>query len=89
LPWPPDWPEAGDEIGAQNFEPFAREALARYAAVSAVRIERGLERGRAIIAFPRSLYLLARLTRILPARLVDKVMARFHVNVPVTQERIQ
>jgi short-subunit dehydrogenase len=56
---------------------------------AAVRIERGLERGRAIIAFPRSLYLLARLTRILPARLVDKVMARFQVNVPVTQERIQ
>jgi short-subunit dehydrogenase len=56
---------------------------------AAVRIERGLERGRAIIAFPRSLYLLARLSRILPARLVDKVMARFQVNVPVTQERIQ
>jgi acyl dehydratase len=31
---PPDWPEAGDEIRAQNFGPFAREALARYAAVS-------------------------------------------------------
>lgn len=56
---------------------------------AAVRIERGLERGRAVIAFPRSLYLLARLSRILPARLVDKVMARFQVNVPVTHERIQ
>jgi acyl dehydratase len=33
-PAPPDWPEAGDEIGAQNFGPFAREVLARYAAVS-------------------------------------------------------
>jgi len=31
---PPDWPRAGDEIGAQNFGPFAQEALARYAAVS-------------------------------------------------------
>jgi acyl dehydratase len=33
-PVPPDWPKAGDEIRAQNFGPFAREALARYAAVS-------------------------------------------------------
>ena len=33
-PAPPDWPRAGDEIRAQNFGPFAREALARYAAVS-------------------------------------------------------
>ncbi len=31
---PPDWPEAGDEIRAQNFGPFMREALVRYAAVS-------------------------------------------------------
>ena len=54
---------------------------------AAILIQRGLERGRAIIAFPRSLYLVARLARILPARLVDKVMARFQVNVPETQER--
>ena len=33
-PAPPDWPKAGDEIGAQDFGPFAREVLARYAAVS-------------------------------------------------------
>ena len=33
-PAPPDWPKAGDEIRAQDFGPFAREALARYAAVS-------------------------------------------------------
>ncbi len=33
-PAPPDWPTAGDEIGAQNFGPFDRDALARYAAVS-------------------------------------------------------
>ncbi|MGH6811323.1 MAG: MaoC family dehydratase [Methylocella sp.] len=33
-PAPPDWPNAGDEIRAQDFGPFAREALARYAAVS-------------------------------------------------------
>ncbi|MGH6834556.1 MAG: SDR family NAD(P)-dependent oxidoreductase [Methylocella sp.] len=56
---------------------------------AAILIQRGLERGRAIIAFPRSLYLLARLARILPARLVDKVVARFQVNVPETQERIR
>ncbi|MGC2223845.1 MAG: MaoC family dehydratase [Methylocella sp.] len=31
---PPDWPKTGDEIRAQNFGPFAREALARYAAIS-------------------------------------------------------
>ena len=33
-PAPPDWPKAGDEISAKDFGPFAREALARYAAVS-------------------------------------------------------
>jgi acyl dehydratase len=33
-PAPPDWPNAGDEIRAQNFGPFAREALAHYAAVT-------------------------------------------------------
>jgi short-subunit dehydrogenase len=56
---------------------------------AAILIQRGLERGSAIIAFPRSLYLAARLARILPARLVDKVMARFKVSVPETQERIR
>jgi len=35
---PPDWPRAGDEIGAQNFGPFAQEALARYAAFPATTI---------------------------------------------------
>ncbi len=33
-PAPPDWPNAGDEIRAQKFGPFDRDALARYAAVS-------------------------------------------------------
>src|ERR1700731_3094149 len=33
-PVPPDWPKAGDEIRAQDFGPYTREALARYAAVS-------------------------------------------------------
>jgi acyl dehydratase len=31
---PPDWPKVGDEIGAQNFGPFDRAALVRYAVVS-------------------------------------------------------
>jgi short-subunit dehydrogenase len=56
---------------------------------AALLIQRGLERGRAVIAFPRSLYLLARVSRILPIRLVDKVMARFRVNIPQTGERIR
>ncbi len=56
---------------------------------AALLIQRGLERGRAVIAFPRSLYLLARVSRILPIRLVDKVMARFRVNIPQTDERIR
>jgi short-subunit dehydrogenase len=55
---------------------------------AAIRIQRGLDRGRAVIAFPRTLYLLARLSKILPIRLVDKVMAQFKVKVPVTRERI-
>jgi len=56
---------------------------------AALLIQRGLERGRAVIAFPRSLYLLARVSRILPIQLVDKVMARFRVNIPQTEERIR
>ena len=56
---------------------------------AAILIQRGLERGSAIITFPRSLYLLARLAHILPTRLVDKVLARIQVSVPETQERIR
>jgi NADP-dependent 3-hydroxy acid dehydrogenase YdfG len=56
---------------------------------AAILIQHGLERGRPIIAFPRSLYLLARFSRILPIWLVDKVMARFKVNIPQTYERIR
>ncbi|MGH6837968.1 MAG: MaoC family dehydratase [Methylocella sp.] len=33
-PAPPDWPRGGDVIRAQEFGPFPRAALARYAAVS-------------------------------------------------------
>jgi short-subunit dehydrogenase len=56
---------------------------------AAIRIQRGLERGKAVIAFPKTLYLLACLSRVLPIWLVDKVMARFMVNIPQTRERIR
>jgi short-subunit dehydrogenase len=56
---------------------------------AALLIRNGLERGRPIVAFPRSLYLLARLSRILPVRLVDGIMARFEVNIPQTRENIR
>jgi short-subunit dehydrogenase len=58
-------------------------------AKAAILIQRGLERGRAVIVFPRSLYLLARVSRVLPIRFVDKLMARFKVNIPQTHERIR
>ncbi|MCI0597944.1 MAG: short-chain dehydrogenase, partial [Beijerinckiaceae bacterium] len=51
-------------------------------------IKRGLDNGKAIIAFPRQLYLLAQFSRILPVRLVDKIMAGIEVNIPQTRERI-
>jgi short-subunit dehydrogenase len=54
---------------------------------AALRIKCGLDRGKAIIAFPWLLYALARLGQHLPARLYDKFMARFEVNMPETQER--
>lgn len=56
-------------------------------AQAAAIIRRGLDRGKAVIAFPWQLYLAARLARSLPVRLVDKIMAQFEVNVPETQER--
>jgi short-subunit dehydrogenase len=57
-------------------------------AEAALLIQRGLERGRPIVAFPRSLYLLARLARLLPVGLVDQVMIRIQVNIPETREGI-
>ncbi len=50
-------------------------------------IRRGLEKGKSVIAFPQLLYLLARIARILPASLVDKIMAGIEVNIPQTRER--
>jgi short-subunit dehydrogenase len=55
---------------------------------AALLIQRGLERGRPIVAFPWPLYFLARLARILPVSLVDQVMARFQVKIPQTREGI-
>ncbi len=52
-------------------------------------IRRGLARGKATIAFPIALYLAARLAHILPARLVDRILAQFDVNVPETKERLR
>jgi short-subunit dehydrogenase len=51
-------------------------------------IRRGLDHGRALIAFPRLLYLGARLISFLPARLVDRVMNRMHVDIQETPERM-
>jgi short-subunit dehydrogenase len=50
-------------------------------------IRRGLDRRRAVIAFPWPLYFLARLARILPVRLVDKILSRIKVRTPKTRER--
>lgn len=58
------------------------------ASQAATRIQKGLQRHKAVIAFPSSLYFAACLSRILPIRLVDKVMARFRVKIPQTHERI-
>jgi len=50
-------------------------------------IKRGLERGRAVIAFPQHMYYAMRFFALLPHGLVDGVMRRFHVDVPESQER--
>jgi short-subunit dehydrogenase len=50
-------------------------------------IRRGLDRRKAVIAFPWPLYLAARLSEILPARLVDKILSRIEVKAPKTRER--
>ncbi|ACB93940.1 SDR family NAD(P)-dependent oxidoreductase [Beijerinckia indica] len=55
---------------------------------AAALIRRGLERGKAIIAFPLPLYWLARFGRLLPPRLYDRIMAGVAAQVPQTQERV-
>ncbi len=59
------------------------------AAQAAKIIRRGLSRGKATIVFPLPLYLVARLARLLPPRLVDRLFAQFDVNVPETRERVR
>ncbi|MGO9674829.1 MAG: SDR family NAD(P)-dependent oxidoreductase [Methylocella sp.] len=51
-------------------------------------IRRGLDRRKAVIAFPWPLYFAARLSQILPARLVDKILSRIEVKAPKTRERV-
>ncbi len=50
-------------------------------------IRRGLDRKRAQVVFPRSLYLGLRLLGLLPARLGDALLGRQDVIVPETQEK--
>jgi short-subunit dehydrogenase len=50
-------------------------------------IQRGLEKSKPVIAFPKLLYLLSRFARILPVRIVDKIMAGIEVTIPQTRER--
>ncbi len=57
-------------------------------AQAAALIKRRLARGDATIAFPWFLYVLARLGRLLPARLYDRIMARVEVTIPITRERV-
>jgi len=45
-------------------------------------IRRGLDRGRAVIAFPRALYYGLLLARLLPLRWADAAFAAVHVDVP-------
>lgn len=49
-------------------------------------IRRRLERGDAVIAFPRLLALGLQLTRLLPRRLTDLAFAAVHVDVPERAE---
>ena len=51
-------------------------------------IKRRLARGHAIIAFPWFLYTSARLGRLLPTRIYDRLMLRFTAHVPQTRERV-
>jgi short-subunit dehydrogenase len=67
----------------------AAKPLEIEAAQAAKIIQRGLSRGKATIAFPMPLYLVARFARVLPPRLVDRLFAQFDVNVPETRERIR
>ena len=51
-------------------------------------IKRRLAAGHATIAFPWFLYMAARLGRLLPARVYDRVMRNVDATVPATRERV-
>lgn len=51
-------------------------------------IRRGLDKGRAVIAFPTFLYASALAGRLLPARVYDRLMGGIEVTVPQTRERV-
>jgi short-subunit dehydrogenase len=55
---------------------------------AAALIRRGLDRGKAVIAFPWPLYMAALLGRALPVRWVDQFMALIGAKVPQTAERV-
>jgi len=57
-------------------------------ASAAALIRRGLDRGKAVIAFPRPLYWAALIGRALPVRWTNWVMNQFKVKVPETNERV-
>ena len=73
---------------AMNERLIAAKPLAISDEKAARIIRRGLDNGRALIAFPRLLYLGARLISFLPARAVDAVMNRMHVEMQETPERM-
>jgi hypothetical protein len=50
-------------------------------------VRRGLDNGRAVIAFPLFMYYALRFFTVLPPRLVDAAMRRFSADVPETRER--
>jgi short-subunit dehydrogenase len=66
----------------EAFKPFE---LSDAAAAEIIR--RGLDRRKAVIAFPWPLYFAARLSRLLPPRLVDRIFSRIDVKAPKTRER--
>ena len=78
----PGFVETPMAAGTKSWQPGAMsdEKAARI-------IRRGLDRGKAVIAFPLFIYYAMRLFTFLPPRIVDAVMLRFHVDVPRTHER--
>ncbi|MEZ5840186.1 MAG: SDR family NAD(P)-dependent oxidoreductase [Hyphomicrobiales bacterium] len=51
-------------------------------------IRRGLDRGRAVVAFPRIIVFATALLRYLPRRIVDRVMAGIEVEITETTDRV-